>query len=119
MKIEKAIEELKSYVELWESEQVDYDMNVIIYKNTIESFNLAIQELEEKLNGGWIPVSDRLPSYDCTCLVTDGENVFIANYDACLGWGSYKFNKTITFRRTKYVTTAWQPLPEPFREVEQ
>ena len=86
----------------------------------MDAIHIAVQALEEKLSSGWIPVSERLPSYDCTCLVSDNESVFIACYDACLGWGSYKFNKkSITFRRTNYVVIAWQPLPEPFREVEQ
>lgn len=48
-KIEKAIEELKSYIEIWELEQADFDLEVILYKETIESMKVAIQALEKQV----------------------------------------------------------------------
>lgn len=47
--IEKAIKDLKDYIQLWEDEQADEDLTVIICKNTIESFKIAKQELEKQI----------------------------------------------------------------------
>lgn len=50
MKNEEAIKDLKEYIQLWEDEQADEDLTVIIYKNTIESFKIAKQALEKQIN---------------------------------------------------------------------
>ena len=48
--IEKAIKDLKDYIQFWEDEQADEDLTVTICKNTIESFKIAKQALEKQIN---------------------------------------------------------------------
>ncbi len=52
--------------------------------------------------GEWIPVSERLPEHSERCLVSTGNIVMTCPY--C----EIKFKE--------YGVTAWQPLPEPYRE---
>lgn len=84
-------------------------------------------QLKQKVNdAGWIPCSDRLPEmhkvpldYDeyymisDSVLVTDGNGVFISEYEADddfrYGW----FNDGA---KCENAITHWMPLPKPFRE---
>ena len=75
-----------------------------------EAFGMAILALEEKLSGGWIPVSERLPEIDDYYLTT---------------WQGYhsiepvtRFNRFSCGRFAVDGIKAWQPLPEPYKEVE-
>ena len=66
---------------------------------------IIYSHLEEISNDGWILVSDRLPE-DCeTVLCTDGEDIFLVEYDADLDAGFGDMDWII----------AWQPLPEPYK----
>lgn len=91
-------------------------------------FDRAISALEKQLNGGWIPVSERLPNKrefqknNGRFIVTDGMKVYQSLFDIydnkCFVdityIGNCKFNETID-----NCVTAWQPLPEPYNEVEE
>lgn len=52
----------------------------------------------------WIPVSKRLPEDGETVLCTDGEDIFLVEYEASLDVGFGDMDWII----------AWQPLPEPY-----
>lgn len=75
---------------------------------------------------GWIPCSERMPEMhkeqledgeyymiSDSVLVTDGNSVFISDYEAdgdyCYGW----FNDGA---KCENAITHWMPLPKPFRE---
>ena len=88
-----------------------------------EALSMAIEALQEPQVGGWIPVSERLPEDGYGVLVTvNGKHdniIFLdaletAEYDGDFGWivkGHPKW--------TDPNVTAWQPLPEPYKESEQ
>ena len=119
--IELALEDLKDYIQLWEDEQADEDLKVIIYKNTIEHLKIVTAALEKQLTGGWVPVSERLPERDFKCLVTTENNeIFGSEF---YGYGEeyygYKEYPDGVWEIDAYGETviAWQPLPEPYKEV--
>ncbi len=63
----------------------------------------VIEEINKMPKAGeWIPVSERLPEHSERCLVSTGSIVMTCPY--C----EIKFKE--------YGVTAWQPLPEPYRE---
>lgn len=80
-----------------------------------EAGGMAIKALERT---GWIPVSERLPDYRRTVLVSTKWGVSIAFRDSINEgvtddfWDCPLDDSTIA---TRYVT-AWQPLPEPYKE---
>lgn len=74
-----------------------------------------INELAEKYNNGWIPCSERLPEKATTYEVT--KEIFINSkkqyiVDHCL-FGTE--GEWICSPKEKVI--AWQPLPEPYKEV--
>lgn len=56
----------------------------------------------------WIPVSKRMPEDGETVLCTDGEDIFLVEYEASLDVG---------FGDMDWIT-AWQPLPDPYKPEE-
>jgi hypothetical protein len=132
MEIEKAIEKLKQSIVTLDKSLEDEEIKKAIDLGIVgcnfeelkqsglefkEIFDLAIETLEKQLNGGWISCKERLPSYDDTYIVSDGKDIFIMNYDMCLGWGKYKFNKkSITFKESKCNVIAWQEKPKSYKE---
>ena len=78
---------------------------------------------EQPQVGGWIPVSERLPENECGVLVTvNGKHnnitfidaLEIAEYDSTEGWIIEGY-----LDWTNPDVTAWQPLPEPFKESDK
>ena len=61
--------------------------------------------IRKHMNDGWISVEESLPENGKTVLCTDGENIYLVEYDADLDAG---------FGDVDYIT-AWRPLPEPYR----
>ena len=57
------------------------------------------------MNDGWIPVEESLPENGKTVLCTDGENIYLVEYDADLDAGFGDVD----------CITAWRPLPDPYR----
>ena len=60
---------------------------------------------DEKINGGWIPVSERLPEKDAFYLVT--EKIGRVR--------TYVFHKGNSEEYWKRCAVAWMPLPEPYK----
>jgi hypothetical protein len=75
--------------------------------DALESEARKIRDAAAMLPLVWIPVSERLPEYDRTVLLTDGSDVTVAEYVEQDGWSA------------RYVSMnwrgpiAWMPLPEP------
>ena len=86
--------------------------DLLEYKKLEEQGLLAKKALEKQLNGGWIPVSDRLPKEDEEVLVTTIGNQVCWAFRYLDEWNTY----LSTFENEAVL--AWQPLPEPFKEVE-
>ena len=79
-----------------------------------------------KGNTGWIPCSNRLPEMrkvpleddeyymiSDSVLVTDGNSVFISEYEAD---DDYRYGWFNDGAKCKNEITHWMPLPKPFRE---
>lgn len=88
---QEAINGLKNIIEYW------------TYRPTeVETANLAIQALEKQLNGGWIPVSERLPEEKGWYLVyVKEQRPYVA----------YFKGKTFPLNNHYHEIIAWQPLP--------
>ena len=95
------------------------------YKPYIECDD-AIEQLPSVIpqEPRWIPVSERLPEKNMSCLVSVGEFHFteIAMYSDLMGTIDHKifwqghYGKDNYINITKYVC-AWMPLPRDYREV--
>ncbi len=74
---------------------------------------IAIKEiLEKQLNDKWILVNEKLPERSIPVLVSDKqENVCIRAITCEIKGKKY-------WSQDKYDVLAWQPLPEPYKEVE-
>ena len=91
--------------------------NPLFNDTHLQAFNMAISALSES-NGEWIPVSERLPE--------DGQNILFSTKTDRVFEGRYFKDKTehqwYSFRDECFaynnVVTAWQPLPEPYKENE-
>lgn len=96
------------------------------WEEMLEVRNMAIEALQEPEQpqvGGWIPVSERLPEEGYGVLVTvNGKHnnitfidaLQIAEYDSTDGWIIEGY-----LDWANPDVTAWQPLPEPFKESEE
>ena len=67
MKVGKAIERIEGYVEVWDLEQADEEIKMIIFKDDIKAFKIAIKALERQVPKlvDTIP-GDYTPDYNCT-----------------------------------------------------
>lgn len=85
---------------------------------------LAISALEKQLNGGWIPVSERLPEACGLGILLTIENKFqqrkvIQGFTGYMERGKLEFHtneKDTNLEVWKVI--AWQPLPPVYVEVE-
>ena len=72
-----------------------------------------VQKVAEEYNGGWIPVSERLPEENSAVLVwcPERKDIYCAYLEEGQWWifGAY-------FEKVKLEVIAWMPLPEPFKE---
>jgi hypothetical protein len=127
--VEKAIEALKMDNELMQFDpntgedypiELQNEINQDIYKANL----VAISALEKQLNGGWIPVSERLPNNCGLGVLLTIENKFqqrkvIQGFTGYMEKGKLEFHtndKTTNLEIWKVI--AWRPLPEPYKEVE-
>lgn len=107
---EKILERLDSHIEDAKSEG-DFS-----YIKPFEIAKIAVHEVAEKYNGGWIPCNERLPEDDSICIVTVEypNNETVVDY----GWfdriGVCWYVGMQEFRTSNII--AWQPLPEPYKE---
>lgn len=95
--------------------QIEFNENYVDYSGVNGAFNLAFEALRkknERPQGEWIPVSERLPEKMGTYLVTleykeHGKGITTLWYHGKgIGWDL----------RVADVVIAWQPLPEPYKE---
>ncbi len=67
---------------------------------------------DEKINGGWIPVTERLPEESTAVLVwcPERKNIYCAYYEEKRWWifGAY-------WERIEMEIVAWMPLPKPYK----
>ena len=83
-----------------------------------EELERVLKEYFESLNNRWIPVSERLPNMeecqknDCRFIVTDGNRVYEDSFNY-MADGYIEPHWTYS---TMCQPTAWQPLPESYRE---
>ena len=73
----------------------------------MRTFNRDIEWLRDfirRMNDNWIPVEDRLPENGESVLCTDGEYIYLVEYDADLDAAFGDMDRII----------AWKPLPEPY-----
>ena len=107
---EKILERIDSYIEDAKSEG-DFS-----YIKPFEIAKIAVQEVAEEYNGGWIACSERLPGDDSICIVT----VEYPNNETVVDYGWFDRNGVCWFVGMQEFRTsnilAWQPLPEPFEE---
>ena len=95
--IEKAIETIKS----WGVNDYDTDID--------KAFRLAISALEHQLTNGWIPCIEKYPEECERVIVWDTLNNRIAiAYFSCPHWEADDGRINVI---------AWQPLPEPYKNV--
>jgi hypothetical protein len=87
------------------------------------AFEASIEALEKQMNNGWIPVSERLPEVfnentSETVLITDGNWIAMGFINNNQQWLFAECsNKGTDIDWTDI--TAWQPLPEAYREVSE
>ena len=123
---EKILERLDSHIEDAKSEG-DFS-----YIKPFEIAKIAVQEVAEEYNGGWIACSERLPEESGYYLVTyhdwsDGN--FLPKYDDTyvrrlhyqisehfVGWNYPKNVDDRAENDFHKEVIAWQPLPEPYKE---
>lgn len=129
--IEKAIEMIDK---VWHPGKYSNEADSELYVDADElnkACELAILGLEEKLNNGWIPCSERLPEsigidkrveYLCTQKLHKNLNCVVIAY--------YGYSKELEKECWYYPDSeygdcectgiiAWQPLPEPYKEWEE
>ena len=109
--VERLEEKLKKSEERYHRYLDDSNLSCMFDKSDIEETGVdtikemleIVKEVPEEYNGGWIPCSERLPSGLDFVLYThkDGE------VDICSIEYFYDYLDKFT---------AWQPLPEPFKE---
>lgn len=81
--------------------------------------NRAEEIIRKHMNDGWIPVEERLPEENITCLVTVEYSGFMRMYGTWVTW----FKTAHTEKNsgewwgdgTGGKIIAWQPFPEPYR----
>jgi hypothetical protein len=113
--IERAIKQFKE----WEKDRWRLGKSP-----SIPTLILARQALEEKLNGGWIPVSERLPNNCGLGVLLTIANKFqqrkvIQGFTGYMEKGKLEFHtndKTTNLEIWKVI--AWQLLPPAYKEVE-
>ncbi len=116
--IEKAIEHLKERVIFMENflKEKESMGTIVLDKekilNSMALNKLSIIALEKQLNGGWVSVSKMLPNKSGFYIVTErrGDKIVVAYtyfYDSGQWMG------------ISDEVIAWQPLPKPYKEVEQ
>lgn len=88
---------------------------------TKEALDMAIKSLEERPQGEWIPVTEKLPNtlgvYNVTRKLNEGETIyFISGASYFDGQNTWYADTGINHGRP-YLTDiiAWQPLPEPYK----
>ncbi len=96
------MQELEKILEEIEKEAMN---NPEVGRKQCEGMMRAMNIIRKHMNDGWIPVDERLPEDGQTVLCTDGQYVYLVEYDADLN---------APFGDVDNITD-WQPSPEPYR----
>ena len=77
-----------------------------------KAMQMLLDCADEKINGGWIPVSEILPEESTAVLVwcPERKNIYCAYYEEKQWWifGAY-------WEKVTEEIVAWMPLPEPYK----
>ena len=87
--------------------RLERDFEGTDYTLDAEPFDMAIEALESKQE--WIPCSERLPENNGQYLISTTKGAVYVARRSFGRWGS-------SFRNC---VTAWQPLPDPYEEVQE
>ena len=86
MKVSKAIERIEGYVEVWDLEQADEEIKMIIFKDDIRAFKTAIKVLEKNTPKNpilltYLPLIENGWKYGCpSCKLAVGGNSYCFDY---------------------------------------
>jgi len=105
--LEKILEEVDKKADYYECEEQGREHIRMV--DMVEVEEIIHSHMDDAENDGWIPVDERLPEDGETVLCTDGEDIFLVEYEASLDVG---------FGDMDWIT-AWQPLPEAYRPEEE
>ena len=115
-KILERLEELRQnqIKELCEHKDFTSEMQSMRGHNILQDAKKIVQEVAEEYKGGWIACSERLPDVEEDVLLSlrslDVHTGFRSNTEGYFyvdGEGYVEFENVL----------AWQPLPEPFKEI--
>lgn len=92
----------------------------------IEISDIIRSHMDEAENGGWIPVSERLPEEGEKCVITDKCGYVHDGIIYDYAYNKYNKDENPSFHRWddeywqcfRPDVIAWQPLPEPYRPEE-
>ena len=117
---EKILDRLDSHIEDAKSEG-DFS-----YIKPFEIAKISVQEVAEEYNNGWIPCSERLPEEDDTLYLVSYKKIFFDKsfyfYDIAYLYTFPNGNRYWVSAKSDNVrqvskVSAWQPLPEQYKEV--
>ena len=121
-KILERLEDLQNNLTSQTEGNIDLQVGVI---NGVMYSKKIVQEVSEEYNGGWIPCSERLPEEDDTLYLVSYKKIFFDKsfyfYDIAYLYTFPNGNrywvsaKSDNFRQVSKVS-AWQPLPEQYKE---
>ncbi len=103
----------------------DYDLKNLYseYYSIKQAIDIAISALEKQLNGGWISVKEKLPESEDNSVLAQFNNgsietVHIQDYfDDITAGLDENGNQLYTKWYISQGVVAWQPLPEPYKEL--
>ena len=116
---EKILERLDSHIEDAKSEG-DFS-----YIKPFKIAKIAVQEVAEEYNSGWIPCSERLPEEDDTLYLVSYKKIFFDKsfyfYDIAYLYTFPNGNRYWVSAKSDNVrqvskVSAWKPLPEQYKE---
>ena len=109
-------QEIEKAIEWISGDRDNYDTRDHAY----HYLDLAVKVLTQQLNNGWIPVSEKLPEENGTYIVTQATHS-LRDCDKVLRLDTVCVDYSNgTWRRAKHLEViAWQPLPEPYKEVSE
>ena len=116
---EKILDRLDSHIEDAKSEG-DFS-----YIKPFEIAKISVQEVAEESNNGWIPCSERLPEEDDTLYLVSYKKIFFDKsfyfYDIAYLYTFPNGNRYWVSAKSDNVrqvskVSAWQPLPEQYKE---
>lgn len=127
-RIKKLEEVIKKYP--WNRGSLKYNFGdwreseLLKRKNQIEIALITMAALEKQLNGGWVPVGERLPNNCGLGVLLTIENKFqqrkvIQGFTGYMERGKLEFHTNDKCTNLEiWKVKAWQPLPESYKEVE-